>query len=132
MPGPPRLPPKLKSIRGTARPSRDNAILGAPVAELPAPPAWIKNPAAIAEWYRLAGILVPLKVLTEPALNLLAHACALHGALVDQWAAGQLPAAHHMAQLRYMLKDLGVSYGNISCEHGAKPNRFSKNGRRPS
>jgi hypothetical protein len=132
MSGPPRLPANLKAIRGTARPSRDDTILVQPVDVLPAPPTWLKNPAAIAEWHRLTNILVPAGILNEAALSLLAHACALHGALQNQWASGEVPQGHHLAQLRHMLRELGIIYGNASTEHGAKPNRFSKNGRRPS
>lgn len=133
----PKKPHNLKVVAGTARPDRD----GPPLVELPvvadAPPApdWLPNSHAVREWERLAPILVANRLLTEAGLSALGQLCALHGSLVQQWAAGLPPNASMVSQYRGLANDFGltpVAQGKVR-PHGDKPveNEFTNNGRKP-
>jgi len=107
----PKKPHNLKVVAGTARPDR----LGPPVVDLPlaadVPPApdWLPNGHAIKEWERLAPILHANKLLTEAGLSTLGMLCALHGKIVQLYAAGAAPVASMVAQHRALSNDFGLT-----------------------
>lgn len=107
----PRKPTNLKVVAGTARPDR----LGPPVVDLPLVPEvpdapdWLPNMHAVKEWNRLAPILHANKLLTEAGLSTLGQLCALHGKVVQLYAAGEAPVASMVAQLRALSNDFGLT-----------------------
>lgn len=106
----PRKPPQLKALAGTARKDRVRTVIDLPlVEEPPAPPAWLTNCHALDEWARLAPILLANKLLTTAGLVPLAHLCALHGAIVAEYAEGKTPTAALCAALRGLMGDFGLT-----------------------
>ncbi len=136
MPGPGKKPATLKSISGTMRggDAAKPANLLPPIADIPAPPDWLPNCHAVAEWNRLAPLLVANKLLTEGGLSPLGNLCAIHGKMVQLWAAGEAPVASMVAQYRSLINDFGltpVSQGKVRPVSGeAQTNPFLKNGQR--
>lgn len=136
MPGPSKKPASLKVVAGTER--KDRAA--APAVELPlvteTPPApdWLPNSHAVKEWDRLARILTANKLLTEGGLSALAHLCAMHGKIVQLYAAGEAPTASMAGTMQSMINDFGltpVAQGKVK-PSGAeeKQNKFASNGKR--
>lgn len=129
----PTKPPALKSIAGSREPSR-------PVVELPvvdaAPdaPDWLPNGHAIKEWNRLAPILTANRLLTEGGISALGMLCALHGKIVQLFAAGESPTGHMVAQYRNFVNDFGltpVAQGKVRQVGDQSPkNKFAANGKR--
>lgn len=107
----PRKPTALKVIAGTDQPSRrPDETLDLPLAgEVPEPPDWLPNAHATKEFKRLAPILYNTKLLTDAAIMALGHLCALHGKLVQLWAAGEAPTGHMLAQYRALVNDFGLT-----------------------
>jgi len=138
MPGPGKKPPGLKVIAGTDRKDRAAAAPSVelpPVDEVPSPADWLPNSHAVKEWERLAPILVANKLLTEAGLGAFGQLCALHGKLVQLWAAGEVPVASMVAQYRNLINDFGltpVAQGKVKPVQGDGPagNKFANNGRR--
>lgn len=136
MPGPQKKLAQLKSISGTAQRCRETA----PGVELPAldqvptAPDWLPNAHAVKEWDRLATILTKNKLLTEGALSALGMLCAMHGKMVQLWAAGEAPTASMYSQYRNMVNDFGltpVAQGKVKPSgEEKKGNKFANNGRR--
>jgi len=136
MPGPGKKPSALKVVAGTERKDRK----ATPAAELPvvtetpSAPDWLPNSHAVKEWDRLAPILVANKLLTEGGLSAFGMLCALHGKLVQLWAAGEAPVASMVAQYRNLINDFGltpVAQGKVKPVGEEPPaNPFTKNGRR--
>lgn len=136
----PRKPSHLKAIAGTDQPCRREP---SPAVEMPlldaVPPApdWMPNAHAIKEWDRIVPILIANKLLTDAALSTLAQMCALHGKIVQLYAAGESPNASMVAQYRGLANDFGltpVAQGKVRPSgppEEAPGNRFQKNGRRP-
>jgi phage terminase small subunit len=124
----------LKEITGSRKP------LTAPEVELPTPadvpqaPDWLKNAHAQAEWSRLAPLLHRTGLLTEGGLNAFAVLCAVHGTIVESYAAGGAPNGHTIAQYRGLVNDFGLTPGAQSkVKPGAADapkNRFAKFGKR--
>lgn len=139
MPGPPKKAAALKVISGTNQPCRaapPPAVELPPVIDVPAPPKWLKNRHAIAEWKRLAPILTANKLLTEGGLSAFGHMCALHGEVVELWVAGESPTASLISTLQSMINDFGltpVAQGKVKPhgDEGKKANKFASNGKRP-
>lgn len=137
MPGPAKKPRGLKVVAGTDRKDRDGPkpeVEIPPVAEVPKAPDWLPNAHAVKEWDRLAPILVANKLLTEVGLSPLGNLCALHGKMVQLWAAGEAPVASMVAQYRNLINDFGmtpVSQGKVKAV-GDQPtkNPFARNGKR--
>lgn len=136
MPGPKKVPLHLKLIKGTVcardrRPSPNAQITPGlpPINAIPAPPAWMQNKAALAEWGRLAPVLVANRLLTDGNLGLLAQLCAVHGNLVGIWKSGMKANAALVASYRALSNSLGLLDWNVS---GVKAghNRFAKNAAR--
>lgn len=131
----PRKPTSLKVVAGTDRPdrARDPAVELPLVSQVPQPPNWL-NAHGVAEWNRLVPILMANKLLTEAALTPLAHACALHGKIVQLYAAGEAPTASMVGALRNMQNDFGltpVAQGKVKPSGSeTEGNRFAKNGKR--
>lgn len=138
MPGPGKKPTSLKVVAGTDRKDRaPEARLELPTLDaVPEPPDWLPNSHAVKEWQRLAPILVANKLLTEGGLSALGQLCALHGKVVQLYAAGEAPVASMVGQLRNLINDFGltpVAQGKVKpVGEGPAKNAFSKNGRRPT
>ena len=108
----PRKPTSLKVVAGTDRPCRrpESAPVEIPALDhIPDPPDWLLNAHAVKEWQRLAPILTANKLLTEAGLSALGQLCALHGKVVQLYAAGEAPVASMVAQLRGLMNDFGLT-----------------------
>lgn len=75
----------------------------------PDPVDWLPNAHAVNEWRRLAPILVANKLLTAADLSAFGHLCALHGKMVQLWAAGESPTGHMVAQYNALASAFGLS-----------------------
>lgn len=136
MAGRPRKPVALKVVAGTER--KDRAIVNAVELPLvltsPEAPDWLPNAHAVKEWDRLAPILTANKLLTEAGCSALGHLCALHGKIVQLWAAGEAPTGHMLAQYRNLVNDFGltpVAQGKVKpAGKEADANPFARNGQR--
>lgn len=107
-----RKPTSLKVVAGTDRPCRrpESAPVEIPALDhIPDPPDWLPNAHAVKEWQRLAPILTANKLLTEAGLSALGQLCALHGKVVQLYAAGEAPVASMVAQLRGLMNDFGLT-----------------------
>lgn len=127
-------PPNLKAIAGTERPSRVVDIVDLPlVTETPQAPDWLPNAHAVKEWDRLAPILVANKLLSKGGTSALGMLCALHGKIVQLYAAGEAPNANMVGQYRGLINDFGltpVAQGKVRQIGSTEPeNPFSKNGK---
>jgi len=128
-------PHNLKVVAGTARPDRIAPVIEMPTIDAPPAPDWMPNAHAVKEWDRLAAILAANRLLTEASLSALGQMCALHGKIVQLYAAGESPNASLIAQYRALANDFGltpVAQGKVR-PHGEAPakNEFSNNGKRP-
>lgn len=107
----PRKPTHLKLLAGTAR--ADRAVSGGvtvdPLAQSPPAPDWLPNAHAVNEWNRLAALLVGTRLLSALDLGTLGHLCALHGKLVQLWAAGETPTGHLIAQYNTLSGSFGLT-----------------------
>ncbi|MET3132874.1 phage terminase small subunit [Oxalobacteraceae bacterium GrIS 1.11] len=136
MPGPSKKPAQLKAISGTKQPCRAApAAINLPVIdEVPDAPDWLPNAHAVKEWNRLARILTANKLLTEGGLSALAMLCALHGKIVQLYAAGEAPTASMASTLQSMINDFGltpVAQGKVKpVGEETKGNKFANNGKR--
>ena len=129
-------PHNLKVVTGTARPDRIAPVIEMPTIDAPPAPDWMPNAHAVKEWDRLAAILAANRLLTEASLSALGQMCALHGKIVQLYAAGESPNASLIAQYRALANDFGltpVAQGKVR-PHGEAPakNEFSNNGKRPA
>lgn len=136
MAGPGKKPANLKMVAGTERKDRqaDSGIDLPTLSKVPPAPDWLPNAHAIKEWDRLAAILTANKLLTEGGLSALGMLCALHGKIVQLYAAGEAPTASMAGTLRNMENDFGltpVAQGKVK-PVGAedKGNKFASNGKR--
>lgn len=135
--------PNVAYLRGTNRPDRlsgDTSIsqIEELLTDTPLPPLWLPNHHAVTEWMHLAPILIQMKLLTAGSLSSLAQLCALHGKIVQLYAAGEAPGASMLGTLRNLHNDFGLSplaQGKVKGE-GAKEepkkNSFSGRGRKPA
>lgn len=136
MPGPGKKPRSLKVVSGTERPDRaETPAVELPIiSEVPSAPDWLPNAHAVKEWDRLAPILVANKLLTEAGLSAFGQLCALHGKVVQLYAAGEAPVASMVGQLRGLINDFGltpVSQGKVKgAGEAPADNAFSRNGKR--
>ena len=108
----PRKPTSLKVVAGTDQPCRrpESAPVDLPLVDrVPDAPDWLPNAHAVKEWQRLAPILTANKLLTEAGLSALGQLCALHGKVVQLYAAGEAPVASMVAQLRGLMNDFGLT-----------------------
>jgi len=132
----PRKAHNLKVVAGTARPDRiEPTGVDLPLVDAaPLPPDWLPNAHAQKEWERLAPILAANKLLTEASLSTLGMLCALHGNIVQMYAAGMSPTGHMLAQYRGIANDFGltpVAQGKVKPSgEKEKGNRFAGNGKR--
>lgn len=129
-------------LRGTQRadrlsPDTSISLNESVLTEIPFPPDWLPNSHAVKEWMRLAPILIEMKLLTAGGLSALAQLCALHGKIVQLYAAGESPGASMLGTLRNLHNDFGLSpmaQGKVKAEQPQpeKPkNPFSGRGRKP-
>jgi phage terminase small subunit len=107
----PRIPDNVKVLHGTFRKSRAAPahLEMSSLTAAPAPPDWLPNGHAVREWNRVSPILVAYKLLPEASISSLGHYCALHGRLVQLWAAGEVPQASLLAQHRAMAGELALT-----------------------
>ena len=108
----PRKPTSLKVVAGTDQPCRrpESAPVDLPLVDrVPDAPDWLPNAHAVKEWQRLAPILTANKLLTEAGLSALGQLCALHGKVVQLYAAGEAPVASMVAQMRGLMNDFGLT-----------------------
>lgn len=136
MPGPGRKPTHLKLIAGTHRPDREApAGIQVPVLnEIPDPPDWLPSAHAVREFNRLAEILFHARLLTELSVGPLAHLSALHGKIVQLWAAGTAPTGNQVAQYRALMNDFGLtpaSAGKVRQGVGPKDNPYARRPGKP-
>lgn len=137
--GPSRTPERLRVIAGTDRKDRpDLPAVEFPVIDgVPSAPDWLPNSHAVKEWERLAPILVASHLMTEAGISALGTLCALHGKLVQLWAAGESPNASLVGQYRGLINDFGltpVAQGRIkgAAREEDNGNRFERFGKRPA
>lgn len=136
MPGPGKKPAALKMVSGTQQKCRAEApgIDIPALSAVPQAPDWLPNSHAVKEWDRLAAILIANKLLTEGGLSALGHLCALHGKIVQLYAAGEAPTASMLGTLRNMENDFGLSpvaQGKVKpVGDSDKGNKFASNGKR--
>ena len=138
--GRPAKPRALKAIAGTIQPCRDiPPAIELPVIsieELPAAPDWLPNSHAVKEWDRLAPILAANKLLTQGGLSALGMLCAVHGKIVQLFAAGECPNAAMLAQYHTAVTAFGLTpaaQGKIkalAATPDTPANKFSANGKR--
>ena len=132
----PRKPQTLKVVSGTDRKDRTvtESVKFPLIVDMPVAPDWLPNAHAVKEWNRLVPLLMANKLLTEAGLSALAMLCALHGKLVQLYAAGECPTGHLSAQYRNMMNDFGltpISQSKVKAFSGTeKTNAFSRNGNR--
>lgn len=106
-----KKPSALKVVAGTDRADRaaPSSVDLELVDAVPAPPDWLPNSHAVAEWNRLAPILFANRLLTVAGLSALGMMCALHGKIVQLYAAGEAPTASQAGTLRNMQNDFGLT-----------------------
>lgn len=132
----PKKPDNVKALAGTDRRDRTNpSSVDMPLVEsIPGPPDWLPNAHALKEWDRLAPILVANKLLTIGDLATLGHLCALHGKIVQLYAAGEAPSASMIGTLRNLQNDFGLSpvaRGKVAIPNEKdKGNPFAANGKK--
>jgi hypothetical protein len=100
--------------------------------EVPPAPPWMPNAHAVNEYERLAPILHANKLLTSAGVMALAHLCAIHGKMVQLWAAGECPTGHMLSQYRALINDFAltpVAQGRVKVggTDAKKKNRFASN-----
>lgn len=130
----PRKPNHLKAISGSAEPPSPEPVVLPVPPSVPAPPAWLKNEHAVAEWLRLAPMLHRTGLLTDGGVNAFAVLCAVHGTIVDTYSKGGAPTGHTIAQYRALVNDFGLTPGAQGRVKAGAPdapkNRFAKFGKR--
>lgn len=135
----PGKPTSLKLISGSRRVCKsgvsrlaDDTHVMPSLATVPQAPPWLPNAHARCEWDRLTPLLVANRLLTEAGLTVLAHACALHGSIVQAMAAGQQPKAATVSVYRQLINDFGLTPAAQTKvparAGGAGANPFSRHG----
>ncbi len=133
----PKKPDHLKLIDGSRQPMESGPQVNFDcVDDVPPAPDWLPNAHAVREWDRLAPILHANRLLTQAGLSPLGMLCALHGKIVQLYAAGESPTGHMLAQYRNIVNDFGltpVAQGKVRpLGEEKKVNRFGGNGKRPA
>lgn len=132
-------PEHLKVISGTSRADRKPEPGAADIPaidEMPQMPAWLTSQHGQDEWRRLGPILLRHRLLTEANVNAFASLCALHGAIVQFYAAGTVPSNGMLGQHRALLMQFGLTPASASKARahggggGESANPFGRNGRR--
>jgi hypothetical protein len=104
----PRKPDYLKRMAGSRQPRSGSRVELPRVEALPPPPDWLDEH-AVREWRRVGPILITANALSEGSLSAFAMLCALHGRLVQLFAADLLPPASLVAQWRALANDFGLT-----------------------
>lgn len=133
MPGPAKKADHLKIISGTQRADRvaPEVPLLPTLTSTPQPPDWLPNAHATKEWNRLAPILVKAEMLTDAGVTTLAHLCAIHGRMVQLYAAGESPTAHMVSQYKkladcFCLTPGAAAKGGHGVGGSKRTNRFAR------
>jgi phage terminase small subunit len=112
MRGPAKKPAHLKLIAGTTRDDRPEdppAVAGdQALVELPDPPDWLPNEEAKNEWRKIGVLLVERGQLDTSRLMSLGIYCSVAGKIAQKFRAGEMPAAHLLAQFKALGKEIGV------------------------
>ena len=116
MSGPRKSAPQFRLVRGTAHKNKQRSRTGnvnnvsplPAMGNVPAPPRWLTNADSLREWRRLAPLLVTFGLLHAGNVTAFGHCCALHGQLVQAWAAGRTPKAALLAAWRALANQLGL------------------------
>jgi phage terminase small subunit len=127
----------MKIIAGTFRPDRaepEDALKLPKLEDVPPAPDWLPNAYAVNEWNRLAPMLHRFGLLTVGSVQLLGHLCALHGAIVQKWAAGTEPTGQAITQYRALCGEFGLT-PHSAMKMGArsgedKSNKFARHRKR--
>jgi len=107
---PKHTPNNLKVLKGTDQPCRMKDVIEfEKVSEVPPAPDWLPNGHAVKEWDRLAPILHATGLLTDAGLSAFGQLCALHGKVVQLYAAGESPNGNMVSQLRAFINDFGLT-----------------------
>jgi phage terminase small subunit len=110
MPGPPKKPIELKLLQGTKRSDEQPPeFVVDPIEWTPEPPDWLPNAHAVNKWKAEVPRLVACRLLAELDLDTLGHLCALHGKMVQLWAAGEAPTGHMLAQFNSLASAFGMA-----------------------
>lgn len=133
-----KVPTHLKLLASTDRKDRDTfPEIDLPLVDsVPPPPLWLPNAHATNEWLRLAPILIANKLLSIGALASFGQMCALHGKIVQLYAAGESPGASMIGALRNMHNDFGLTPASAGKVRGGdassvpEGNSFSRVGKR--
>jgi hypothetical protein len=132
MPGPAKSPRTLRLLKGTLQRCRDDAPeMGLPMIDgVPTPPSWMTNLDAVKEFQRLAPILAANRLLTQGNVPILGQYCAMHGRLVEMWAAKMTPTASFLNAFRAFANGLGLTSMRLPAVPTTKPNIFAENAKR--
>ena len=107
-----RKPRHLKVLSGTNQPCRDDTIelAAEPLAGVPEPPSFIaEDEEAVAQWKKLAEVLVATGIFTEPMILPLANYCMIGAEIARIWQTGKRPSAEMVSQYRHLTNDFGFS-----------------------
>lgn len=125
MPGPTRLPENVRVLRGARNPTYalPERVTLPPLQRVPAHPAWVVGDEAVAEFKRLAKVMIGNGTLNEGNTGLLGHYVMLHASAVAGWtnmtaAVGEavvprLPPASLVRELRLLGGALGIARVNF-------------------
>jgi hypothetical protein len=105
----------LKVISGTKRndtPADPQPIpLDQTLLELPPAPDTLPNDIARQEWVKVGTLLLSRGLLDETRITPFTIYCALTGKIMQKFQAGDVPAAHLIAQHKSLGKELGIIGG---------------------
>lgn len=138
-----RLPGTLALIRGSipqgnAKHRSTKKVEVAPLNAVPPSPLWLPNVYAIAEWERLAPIMVEHKLLTPANESALAMMCAAFGKIIEGMRDPKRDFALSstlLTQYRLMVSEFGLTPASqmravpFGDEGKAPENPFAKNKR---
>lgn len=102
-------PNAMKVLAGTDRKDRMRYEAAMELAGYPRPPVELIGPEAAAAWTTMIDALSPHKILAKADLMPLVHFCNLHQALLNKWAAGDVPSAADITAFRLMANEFGVT-----------------------
>lgn len=106
-----KKPDHLKVVSGTDQPCRMNAdgFEWVGIKKLPRCPDWLPNAHAANEWKRLGAVLIANGLLSEASIGAFGQLCALHGKLVQLYAAGECPNSSMIQQYRGLIGEFGLT-----------------------
>lgn len=106
-----------RKLEGKERPSRDYPEPDLPEFSTLAPPDWVFEDRAVAEWHRVVRIMGAVGVLSEADATVLGHYCNLHGRMVAEM--DEVTAAM-LTQFRLYATEFGLTPASRSRVGGGK------------